>query len=78
MNQNDFSTDIQPTLFSLHDSIPSFSTSNTCNTCEHRQRWEYGSKVFQYCGIRRSARTDNKLLKIKCKDIACSLYKPIA
>lgn len=47
----------------------------TCNTCEHRQRWECNSKVIQYCGIRKSNRTYNGLLKIKCKDTACQLYK---
>jgi hypothetical protein len=48
----------------------------TCNSCEHRQRWECNSKVFQYCGVRKSNRTDNGLLKIKCKDAACPLYEP--
>lgn len=48
---------------------------NTCKDCEHRQRWECNSKVFQYCGIRKSNRTNNGLLKIKCKDKACSLFK---
>jgi len=48
----------------------------TCNSCEHRQRWKCNSKVFQYCGVRKSNRTHNGLLKIKCKDGACSLYEP--
>lgn len=48
----------------------------TCNTCEHRQRWQYGGSVIQYCGVRKSKRTENGLLKIKCKDAACLLYKP--
>jgi len=47
----------------------------TCNSCEYRERHECGSKVFQYCGNRRSNRTANGLLKIKCKTVACSLYK---
>jgi hypothetical protein len=50
-------------------------TNLTCNTCEHRQRWACNSKIFQYCGVRQSNRTNNGLLKIKCKDTACSLYK---
>ena len=50
-------------------------TSDTCNTCEHRQRWKCNSKVIQYYGIRTSNRTDNGLLKIKCKNKACELYK---
>lgn len=49
----------------------------TCNSCEHRQRWQCNSKVFQYCGVRKSKRTDNGLLKIKCKDAACPLYEPM-
>lgn len=47
----------------------------TCRTCEHRQRWQCNSKVFQYCGKRKSNRTENGLLKIKCKDKACLLYE---
>ncbi len=50
---------------------------NTCKDCEHRQRWQCNSKVFQYCGARKSNRTNNGLLKIKCKDKACNLFKPV-
>ena len=50
---------------------------NTCKNCEHRQRWECNSKVFQYCGVRKSNRTDNGLLKIKCKDTCCALFQEI-
>ena len=49
--------------------------SLTCNSCEHRQRHQCNSKVFQYCGIRKSNRTNNGFLKIKCKTTACALYK---
>jgi len=48
---------------------------NTCGDCEFRERWECNSKVFQYCGTRKSNRTKNGLLKIKCKDVACGLFK---
>lgn len=48
---------------------------STCKDCEHRQRWECNSKVFQYCGVRKSNRTINGLLKIKCKDAACLQFK---
>ncbi len=48
----------------------------TCRSCEHRQRWHCNSVIVQYCGIRRSNRTQNGLLKIKCKDKACGMYKP--
>lgn len=47
----------------------------TCGECEHRQRWECGSKIIQYCGKRKSNRTDNGLLKIKCKNKACALFE---
>ena len=50
-------------------------TTDTCRTCEHRQRWECRSKIFQYCGVRKSNRTDNGLLKIKCKNKVCGLYE---
>jgi hypothetical protein len=48
-----------------------------CRECEHRQRWQCNSKVFQYCGVRKSNRTSNGKLKIKCRDKACQLFKPI-
>lgn len=50
-------------------------TCKTCKTCKHRQRWECNSKVFQYCGVRKSNRTFNGHLKIKCKQPACGLYQ---
>lgn len=54
---------------------PSTDDQLTCGTCEHRERHQCNSKVFQYCGIRKSGRTENGLLKIKCKTKACQLYK---
>jgi len=48
----------------------------TCKTCEHRERWAFGSAVFQYCAVRKSNRTSNGQLKIKCKTPACLSYKP--
>jgi len=50
-------------------------SNNTCLTCEYRERWQCNSKVFQYCSIRKSKRTQNGLLKIKCKTEACRAYK---
>ena len=76
MNTDDLSTEVQPTLFILPDAKPLLGAGFTCNSCEHRQRWQCNSKVFQYCGVRKSNRTENGLLKIKCKDAACPLYKP--
>ena len=75
-SKGDLSTYVQPTLFSLPNAKPLLCAGLTCNNCEHRQRWQCNSKVFQYCGVRKSNRTENGLLKIKCKDAACPLYKP--
>lgn len=50
-------------------------TNKQCRNCEHIQAWQCNSKVFQYCGIRKSNRTSNGLLKIKCKNPACNLFK---
>lgn len=50
-------------------------TKDTCRTCIHRQRWQCGGRVIQYCGIRKSNRTENGLLKIKVTTPACFNYK---
>ncbi len=63
----------QNKLFDIPEKID--NNKNTCFKCKHRQRWLFNSKVFQYCGIRKSNRTSNKLLKIKCKDKACQLFE---
>jgi hypothetical protein len=55
------------TLFELPEPIK----HETCRTCQHRQRWQFNQTVIQYCGIRKSNRTENGQLKIKCKTIAC-------
>lgn len=55
--------------------IPEHDPSKTCRDCIHRQRWQCGGKVIQYCGVRNSNRTENKLLKIKAGNPACKLFK---
>lgn len=55
--------------------IPEKKITNTCRSCKHRERWQYNSKVIQYCGIRKSNRTQNKKLKIKCNTPACKGYE---
>ena len=60
------------TLFDIEEIKP---TGNTCRHCIHAQGWECGSKVIYYCEIRKSNRTDNGLLKIKLKNIACAAFK---
>jgi hypothetical protein len=62
---------IQKKLFD----IPIQNSQYTCKDCKHRQRWQCNSKVIQYCGVRKSNRTENGLLKIKCKNTACSLLE---
>ena len=62
------------TLFKDFKSIPVITT-NTCRTCRHRERWECGNSVIQYCGVLSSNRTVNKKLKIKCNKPACDFYK---
>lgn len=47
----------------------------TCRDCKHRERWECGSKIIQYCGKRKSGRTFNGLLKIKVTNEACPLFE---
>lgn len=56
--------------------IPEKTIEQTCRECKHRERWQCNSKVFQYCGKRKSNRTSNGKLKIKCKDRACELFEP--
>ena len=49
--------------------------NKTCRTCKNRQRWECGQMTIQYCGVRKSNRTYNGLLKIKVTNPACEAYK---
>ena len=59
----------------LFDHIPEHLKGKTCLSCEHRERHQMGGSIIQYCGVRRSNRTENGMLKIKCKTQACSSYK---
>ena len=63
-------------LFDIPEDTPA-AKGYTCLTCENRQRWQCGGRVIQYCGVRKSNRTDNGLLKIRAKDPACPFYKEI-
>lgn len=60
-----------PELFKI---IPKFP-DNTCLNCENRQRHQKGGSIIQYCGVRKSNRTENGLLKIKAKNPACEQFK---
>jgi hypothetical protein len=46
----------------------------TCRTCIHRERWQCGGKVIQYCGVWPCRRTFNGKLKIKVTKEACAYY----
>lgn len=58
------------------DGKPMLGAGLTCLTCEHRERHQCGGSIIQYCGVRKSNRTYNGQLKIKCKTPACAVYKP--
>lgn len=60
------------TLFDLSE-IP--KATKFCRTCKHRERWQCGGSIIQYCGKRGSNRTFNGLLKIKVTNPACSYYE---
>jgi|GEM_PF-2322899 len=47
----------------------------TCRQCRHRQRWECEGSIIQYCGVRRSNRTENGLLHIKVTNKACYSFE---
>jgi len=49
-------------------------SKNKCKHCKHIQRWNCNTKVFFYCGKRKSNRTDNGLLKIKFNQESCNIF----
>ena len=51
------------------------STDKTCRECQHRQRWQCGGRIIQYCGMTSSNRTINGLKKIKVTRVACHNFK---
>lgn len=52
-------------------------TGKTCRNCENRKRYEVSRSglIKQYCGVIKSNRTFNGLLKIKVTNKACNQYK---
>lgn len=50
------------------------TSQHTCKDCYYRERWQYGSKIIQYCSKIKSNRTSNGQKKIKCKNTACGLF----
>jgi hypothetical protein len=61
-------------LFNIDPTEPQ-KASDTCRHCVHRQRWECGGTIIQYCGVRKSNRTENGLKKIKVTDPACPAFE---
>lgn len=55
---------------------PITKPANTCRNCANRQRHQCGGSIIQYCGVRKSNRTYNGLLKIKVTDPACAAFVP--
>lgn len=62
-------------LFDGYGYVEQKMPDKTCRTCANRQRWQCGGSWIQYCGVRKSKRTFNGLLKIKVTNPACELYK---
>lgn len=58
-------------LFEIEPTFP----DKFCRTCQHRERHQCGGRIIQYCGLRKSNRTDNGQLKIKVNMPACEQYK---
>ena len=50
-------------------------SGKTCRDCYYRERWQCNSKIIQYCNKIKSNKTNIGLLKIKCKNPACQLFK---
>ena len=59
------------TLFEVSPKLP----DKTCLHCVNRQRHQKGGSIIQYCGVRKSNRTENGLLKIRAKNPACEQFK---
>ena len=63
-------------MIEVKDAIRNQTQENkplTCSTCKHRQRWQCGGRVIQYCSKQHSNRTFNHLKKIKVTNQACYL-----
>jgi len=67
----------EKTLFKDFNPVPKQARKETCRSCEHRERWECGNSIIQYCGKLSSNRTFNKKLKIKVTNPACEFWGPI-
>lgn len=60
------------TLFEVPEVKP--DTSIRCKHCKHSERTQCRSKIFYYCGLLKSNRTNNGKLLIKANKIACKLF----
>jgi hypothetical protein len=66
---------MEATLFEIPVNVLTKQPDKFCRECLHRQRWQCGGTVIQYCGKRKNKRTENGLLKIKCKNVACCYFE---
>lgn len=64
----------EKTLFKNFKPKKSKSIKETCRSCNHRERWQCGGSIIQYCGKLSSNRTFNKKLKIKVTNPACEFW----
>lgn len=62
-------------MFLFPEDTAKKENNNHCRTCKFRAPLQCGGTVIQYCAVRKSNRTWNGKLKIKCKTPACVLYK---
>jgi hypothetical protein len=46
-----------------------------CGECANIIKQECGGSYFFYCSVRTSGRTENGLLKVKCKNTACFAFR---
>ena len=63
-----------PELFTNLPKMEKPQRKEKCGQCAHIQKWGCSSKFFFYCGMIKSNRTVNGLMKVWRKDIACDLW----
>ena len=54
---------------------PRYQSTNRCGNCKHIQKWARGGSYVFYCGTVKDSRTENKLLKVKCKKSSCDFFE---
>lgn len=67
--------DNQQTVLNLAFDVVLNENKTKCKHCRFIRRKCYGSKDFFYCGLIRSNRTQNGMLKIKANNQSCKHFK---